>query len=42
MWTGRVLHYTDNYVTRGYDVALSYLKRTISDYRIEASRRPAR
>jgi mannosylglycerate synthase len=41
MWTGRVLHYTDNYVTRGYDVALSYLKRTISDYRIEASRTPA-
>jgi mannosylglycerate synthase len=36
MWTGRVLHYTDNYVTQGYDAALAYLTRTISNYQQEA------
>jgi hypothetical protein len=32
MWAGRVLHYTDNYVSQGYENALSYLAETITRY----------
>lgn len=32
LWTGRVLNYTQNHVSRGYDAALEYLAGTIRSY----------
>lgn len=32
LWTGRVLNYTENHVSRGYDAALEYLAGTILSY----------
>jgi hypothetical protein len=34
MWTGRVLHYTDMYVSQGYEKAVSYLAGTIANYQV--------
>jgi mannosylglycerate synthase len=39
MWTGRVLHYTDNYVPLGYEKAISYLAGTIANYQATSSMR---
>jgi mannosylglycerate synthase len=32
LWVGRVLHYTEHHVSRGYDHALDYLASTIAEY----------
>lgn len=41
LWVGRVLHYTVNEASVGYDHALSYLMRTVESYEAHATDRPS-